>query len=62
MINLFETSKQIKNIKNYNFRGMQDYLNDKNLANSRMKFKIAAKMVENVPGNFQTALSIMKLG
>ena len=46
MLNLFENSKKLKNIKNNDFRGMQGYFNDKNLANSRRKFKICAKMVE----------------
>jgi hypothetical protein len=62
MINLFESSKKLKDIKNDNFRGMQDYFNDKNLTNSRMKFKIRAKMVENVPGNFKNRFRYNETG
>ena len=53
MMVLFENSKKLKDIKNDDFRGMQFYFNDKNLTNSRMKFKICTKMVENIPGNFK---------
>ena len=32
---------------------LQDYFNDKNLENSRMKFKIRTKIIEKIPGNFK---------
>ena len=38
-------TKKLSDTKNDNFRGMQEYFNDKNLSNSRMKFKIRTKMV-----------------
>ena len=49
----FETSKKLEAIKNDNFRQMQQYFNDKNLANARLKFKIRSKMVDKIPGNFK---------
>ena len=62
MLHLFETSKKLKDIKSDNFRGMQEYFNDRNLANSRMKFKIRTKMVENVPGNFKNRFKYSETG
>ena len=35
-------------IKNDNFISYQSYFHDKNLSNARLKFKICAKIVENV--------------
>ena len=52
MMKLFDQSKKLQDIKNDNFRSYQSYFHDKNLSNARLKFKICAKMVENVPGNF----------
>ena len=40
MISQFETYKKLEDIKHDNFRQMQEYYMDKNLANARMKFKI----------------------
>ena len=62
MLNLFEKSKKLQDIKNDNFRGMQSYFNDKNLANSRMKFKIRTKMVEKIPGNFKNRYKFSESG
>ena len=53
MLSQFETSKKLEDIKNDNFRQMQEYYKDKNLANARMKFKIRFKMVDKIPGNFK---------
>ena len=53
MIVQFETSKKLKDIKHDNFRQIQGYFNDKNLSNARLKFKICAQMVDNIPGNFK---------
>ena len=53
MLSQFETSKKLEDIKNDNFRQMQEYYKDKNLANARMKFKIRSKMVDKIPGNFK---------
>ena len=53
MMNQFVHSKKLQDIKNDNFRGLQDYFHDKNLANARLKFKIRTKMVEKVPANFK---------
>ena len=62
MMVLFENSKKLKDIKNDNFEGMQSYFNDKNLKNSRMKFKIRSKMVENIPGNFKNRFKYSEKG
>jgi hypothetical protein len=52
MLGQFENSRKLQDIKNDNFSTLQDYFNDKNLENSRMKFKIRTKMLEKIPGNF----------
>ena len=53
MMQKFEGSKKLEDIKNDNFRNMQDYFNDSDLRSARMKFKIRTKMVEKIPGNFK---------
>ena len=53
MMTQFESSSKLKNIKNSNFKEMQSYFNDRNLENSRMKFKIRTKMLQKIPGNFK---------
>ena len=53
MLGQFENSRKLQDIKNDNFSTLQDYFNDKNLENSRMKFKIRTKMLEKIPGNFK---------
>ena len=62
MLQQFENSKKLKDIKDDNFRGLQDYFHDKNLTNARMKFKIRTKMVENVPGNFKNRYHFNEIG
>ena len=62
MMDLFQNSKKLKDIKEDNFRGMQAYFNDKNLSKSRMKFKIRTKMVENIPGNFKNRFKFNETG
>jgi hypothetical protein len=53
MIRQFDSSKKLKDIKEDNFRQIQDYFNDKNLSNARLKFKIRSQMVEDIPGNLK---------
>ena len=62
MLQQFENSKKLKDIKDDNFRGLQDYFHDKNLTNARMKFKIRTKMVENVPANFKNRYCYTEMG
>ena len=62
MMKQFDHSKKLKDIKDDNFRGLQDYFHDKNLTNARMKFKIRTKMVENVPGNFKNRYHYNEIG
>ena len=62
MLQQFENSKKLKDIKDDNFRGLQDYFHDKNLTNARMKFKIRTKMVENVPANFKNRYHFNEIG
>ena len=62
MMNPFQNSKKLKDIKEDNFRGMQAYFNYKNLSKSRMKFKIRTKMVENIPGNFKNRFKFNEIG
>ena len=49
----FEGSRKLQDIQNDDFTKIQDYFNDKNLNNARMKFKIRTKMLEKIPGNFK---------
>ena len=53
MMTRFESSSKLQDIKNSNFKEMQPYFNDRNLENSRMKFKIRTKMLQKIPGNFK---------
>ena len=53
MMNQFESSKKLQDIKNSDFSSLQPYFGDKNLQNARTKFKIRTKMLENIPGNFK---------
>ena len=53
MMTQFESSSKLQDIKNSNFKEMQSYFNDRNLENSRMKFKIRTKMLQKIPGNFK---------
>ena len=51
MMQLFEGSSKLHDIKEDDFRSMQLYFNDKNLESARTKFKIRTKMLEQIPGN-----------
>jgi hypothetical protein len=62
MIKMFDQSKKLQDIKNDDFRTFQNYFHDKNLYNARLKFKIRAKMVENVPGNFKNCYKYNETG
>ena len=53
MMKQFQHSKKLSDIKDDNFRSLQEYFHDRNLTNARFKFKIRTKMVEKVPGNFK---------
>jgi hypothetical protein len=53
MMGMFEGSSKLQDIKNDDFRQIQEYFNDKNLETARTKFKIRTKMLENIPGNFK---------
>ena len=53
MMSQFDHSSKLQDIKNYDLKNIQPYFNDKNIENSRIKFKIRTKMLEKVPGNFK---------
>ena len=53
MMSQFESSRKLQDIKESDFTCLQPYFNDKNLKNSRMKFKIRTKMLDKVPGNLK---------
>ena len=46
MMKQFQHSKKLSDIKDDNFRSLQEYFRVKNLTNARLKFKIWTKMVE----------------
>ena len=53
MMQQFEGSRKLEDIKFDDFTNMQEYFNDRNLERARMKFKIRTKMVETIPCNFK---------
>ena len=53
MMQLFEGSRKLQDIKEDDFRSMQPYFHDKNLQSARTKFKIHTKMLDKIPGNFE---------
>ena len=53
MMSQFDHSSKLQDIKNCDFKNIQPYFNDRNIENSRIKFKIRTKMLEKVPGNFK---------
>ena len=62
VIKMFDQSKKLQDINNDDFRTFQNHFHDKNLYNARLKFKICAKMVENVPGNFKNCYKYNETG
>ena len=49
-------SKKLGDIKDEDFATVQDYFNDKSIANTRMAFKICSQMVEEIPGNLNKSI------
>ena len=62
MMEQLEGSKKLEDIKHCNFQQMQEYFNEKNIENSRLKFKIRTKMLEKIPGNFKNKYKHNKEG
>ena len=60
MMNQFENSKKLQDIRHSDFNKFQSYFNDKNIENARMKFKIRSKMLEKIPGNFKNKYKNME--
>ena len=50
----FQHSKKLSDIKDDNFKSLQEYLHNRNLTNARLKFNIWTEMVEKVAGYFKT--------
>ena len=46
-------TKKLKDIKDDDFRNVQEYFSDKSVANGRMAFRIRSQMVEGIPSNFK---------
>ena len=62
MMTKFQQSRKLADIKDDNFRTMQDYFNDRNIGTARMKFKIRTKMVDKIPGNFKNKYRYKEAG
>ena len=62
MMNQFEIYKKLEDINNYDFQNIPKYFNDKNIENTRIKFKIRMKMLENIPGHFKNKYKNIKNG
>ena len=43
----------MKDIQGDNFRQIQEYFKNRNIASARLKFNIRSKMVDKIPGNFE---------
>ena len=53
MMAQFEGSRKLQDIRHSDFTKLQEYFNDTDLENARMKFKIRTKMLDKIPGNFK---------
>ena len=62
MMAQFQGSKKLADIQNSDFSKIQEYFNDTNLQNARLKFKIRTKMLDKIPGNFKNKYKKIKNG
>ena len=62
MMEEFEHSKKLKDIRYDNFREVQEYFSDKSVANGRMSFQIRTQMLPGIPGNFKNKFKNKKSG
>jgi hypothetical protein len=53
MVEIINKQSKLERIRGEDFRDVQEYLNEKSIANSRMAFKIRGHMVPDIPGNFK---------
>ena len=53
MIEEVKSKAKLDPIKDEDFTELQEYFNEKSIANSRMSFKIRSQMVSDIPGNFK---------
>ena len=53
MIEEVKSKAKLDPIKDEDFTEIQEYFNEKSIANSRMSFKIRSQMVSDIPGNFK---------
>ena len=53
MMQQVKESKKLEDIKHSDLKNPQEYFNDKNMKNSRLKFKVRTKMLDKIPGNFK---------
>ena len=53
MIEEVKSKSKLDPIKDEDFTELQEYINEKSIANSRMSFKIRSQMVSDIPGNFK---------
>ena len=51
MVEIINKQSKLGRIRGEDFRDVQEYLNEKSIANSRMAFKIRSHMVPDIPGN-----------
>ena len=62
MMTKFQESRKLTNIKDDDFRTLQEYFNDRNIGTARMKFKIHTKMVDKIPGNIKNKFRYKEAG
>ena len=53
MVEEVKSKKKLENIKEDDFREVQQYFGDKSVENTRMGFMIRTQMVPKIPGNFK---------
>ena len=53
MMAIVGSKPKLEAIKGDDFTEVQEYFNDKSVANGRMAFKVRSQMVPDIPGNFK---------
>ena len=53
MVNTVKEKSKLDDIKEYEFKEVQPYFNEKSVDTARMAFKVRTHMVPEIPGNFK---------
>ena len=58
MMTIVGSKSKLEAIKNDDFTKVQEYFDDKSVANGRMAFKVRSQMVPEIPGNFKNRYKV----